>query len=67
MRDSAGRVNKWRAPVSEWLAMGGHAAYVWSSFALTAGVVAWNVLAARLQLSRARQEVMEILDEDDGA
>lgn len=53
--------------MSDWLAMGGHAIFVWSSFALTAGVVAWNVLAARLQLSRARQEVMEIWDEDDGA
>lgn len=67
MRDSAGRANKWSRAVSEWLAMDGYATFVWSSFALTAGVVAWNVLAARLQLGRARQEVMEIWDEDDGA
>lgn len=53
--------------MSEWLAMGGHAVFVWSSFALTAGIVAWNVLAARLQLQQARLEVSEIWDEDDGA
>ena len=53
--------------MSEWLAMDGYGPFVWSSFALTAGVVAWNVLAARLQWARARQEVLEIWDEDDSA
>lgn len=53
--------------MSEWLAMDGYAVFVWSSFALTAGVVVWNVLSARAQWQRSRQEVMEVWDEDDGA
>lgn len=28
----------------EFLAMGGYAAYVWSSYALAAVVIAWNVV-----------------------
>lgn len=37
-----------------WL-MGGYAAYVWSSYALTAAVVLWNIIAARQSLREARQ------------
>ena len=33
--------------MSEFLRMGGYAAYVWPSFALAAVVIAWNVMAAR--------------------
>jgi heme exporter protein D len=41
--------------MSEFLDMGGYAAYVWSCFALTAVVLAWNVLAARRSHAGARQ------------
>ena len=53
--------------MSDWLAMGGHGLYVWSSFAATLAVVVWNAVAARQQRLRARNEVEEIWDEDDGA
>jgi heme exporter protein CcmD len=33
--------------MSEFLRMGGYAAYVWPCFALAAAVLAWNVFAAR--------------------
>jgi heme exporter protein D len=39
----------------DFLAMGGYAAYVWSCFALTAVVLAWNVLAARRSHAAARR------------
>jgi len=32
--------------LQEFLAMGGYAAYVWSSYALAAVVLAWNVVQA---------------------
>ncbi len=41
--------------MNEFLAMGGYAAYVWPCFALTAVVLAWNVLAARRSHAAARQ------------
>ena len=33
--------------MSEFLRMGGYAAFVWPSFALAVVVIAWNVIAAR--------------------
>jgi heme exporter protein D len=41
--------------MNEFLDMGGYAAYVWPCFALTAVVLAWNVLAARRSHAAARQ------------
>ena len=41
--------------MSEFLHMGGYAAFVWPSFALAAVVVAWNVVAARRLLAAARE------------
>jgi heme exporter protein CcmD len=41
--------------MSEFLRMGGYAAYVWPCFALAAAVLAWNVLAARRLHAAARE------------
>lgn len=43
--------------VSEFLAMGGYAAYVWSTFGLTAIVLVINVVTARRRLRDAREDV----------
>lgn len=53
--------------MSEWLAMGGHAVFVWSSFGLAAATVLWNIWAARAWMRHARDEITEIWDENDGA
>ena len=42
--------------MSEFLYMGGYAAYVWSSYALTLAVVFLNIVWARRLLARAREE-----------
>ena len=48
--------------MSEFLRMGGYAAYVWPCFALAAAVLAWNVVAARRlhkdACDRARRRVV---------
>jgi heme exporter protein CcmD len=36
----------------EFLSMSGYGAYVWSCYALTFGVLAWNLIAARRELKR---------------
>ena len=41
--------------MSEFLRMGGYAAFVWPSFALAAVVIAWNVIAARRSHAVARE------------
>jgi heme exporter protein D len=41
--------------MSDFLVMGGYAAFVWPCFALTAVVLAWNVLAARRSHALARR------------
>jgi heme exporter protein D len=46
--------------VSEFLAMGGYAFYVWSSYAAGALVLAWNVVAPL----RARRELLRSLAAD---
>jgi heme exporter protein D len=43
--------------LAEFLAMGGYAAYVWTSYALAAAVLGWNVLAP---LRRERRLLREL-------
>ncbi len=42
--------------MSDFLAMGGYASSVWPAVALTVGIIAWNVIAARRSLAAARAE-----------
>jgi heme exporter protein D len=42
--------------VSEFLNMGGYAAYVWPSYGLTLGVIVLNIVWARRLLARSRDE-----------
>jgi heme exporter protein D len=42
--------------VSEFLDMGGYAAYVWPSYGLTLIVVVLNIVWARRLLARSREE-----------
>jgi heme exporter protein D len=42
--------------VSEFLNMGGYAAYVWPSYGLTLAVVVLNIVWARRLLARSREE-----------
>jgi len=42
--------------VAEFLAMGGYAEYVWSTFGLTAIVLAVNIIGARRRLQNALRE-----------
>jgi heme exporter protein D len=43
--------------VSEFFDMGGYAAYVWPSYALTFIVVVLNIVWARRLLAKSREEV----------
>jgi heme exporter protein D len=47
--------------MSEFLAMGGYAAFVWPSYAITFGIVVLNIVAARRAAARAREEVRRAL------
>lgn len=38
--------------MQEFFSMSGYGAYVWSCYALTFGVLAWNLVAARRELKR---------------
>jgi heme exporter protein D len=38
--------------MGEFFAMSGYGAYVWSCYALTFVVLAWNLIAARAELKR---------------
>ena len=40
--------------MTEFVHMGGYAAYVWSCMGLALAVLAWNVAAARSQHAKAR-------------
>lgn len=52
----------------EFLEMGGHARYVWPSYALTLAVVALNVLWARRALARSREQAKRrIAIQEEGA
>lgn len=42
--------------MSEFLEMGGYAAYVWPSYALTLTVIVLNIVWARRLLARSRDE-----------
>lgn len=42
---------------SEFLAMGGYGAYVWSSFAITIVAMAWLVIAAKLTRRKLFKEI----------
>jgi heme exporter protein D len=52
--------------VADFLAMGGYGLYVWGSFAVTAGVMVWEVLALGQRRRRAITEVRNwrLLSED---
>lgn len=43
--------------MSDFLAMGGYALYVWGSFVMTAGVLGWEVLTLAQRRRRALDEV----------
>jgi heme exporter protein D len=43
--------------MSEFLAMGGYAKYVWPAFGITAIVLIINLLAARYQLRQTRERL----------
>ncbi|MCL4780448.1 MAG: heme exporter protein CcmD [Gammaproteobacteria bacterium] len=43
--------------MSEFLAMGGYAKYVWPAFGITAIVLVINLLAARRQLRQTRERL----------
>ena len=43
--------------MSEWLKMGGYAAYVWSSFGLTVAVLLWNVVVPGLRRAAILKEL----------
>ncbi|MGQ0429469.1 MAG: heme exporter protein CcmD [Gammaproteobacteria bacterium] len=42
----------------EYFSMGGYAAYVWPSLAITLVALVWNVIAARRLHARARREAL---------
>jgi heme exporter protein D len=47
--------------VSAFFDMGGYAAYVWPSYAVTFAVVALNIILARRLLKRSRKEALQRL------
>ena len=55
--------------ISDFLAMGGYALYVWGSFGVTAGVLAWELLTLAQRRRRALSEVRNwrLLHDADGA
>ena len=50
--------------LTDFLAMGGYAAYVWPCFLLTVAVLAWNAFAARRWHRLAREQALRRLDDD---
>jgi len=42
--------------MSEFFAMGGNGAYVWSAYGITLVVLIWNIWAARARLKRNLRE-----------
>jgi heme exporter protein D len=47
--------------VSEFLNMGGYAAYVWPSYGLTLVIIVLNIVWARRLLARSREEALRRL------
>lgn len=48
--------------MSEWLAMGGYAGYVWGSVLSTLAVLGWNMWAP---LARRRELLRQLQDQDE--
>ncbi|MGH8130561.1 MAG: heme exporter protein CcmD [Steroidobacteraceae bacterium] len=53
--------------MSEFLAMGGYAAFVWPCFLLTGAVLVWNVIAARWLHAAARNRALRRDDAGKGS
>lgn len=51
--------------MNEFFEMGGYAAYVWSSFALTALVLIGNLVAARTKLSHTLRSIVGQLKREE--
>jgi len=51
--------------LSEFLAMGGYAAYVWSAYGLCTAILAWNILNARRQAQQTVQRLKQRLLHQD--
>ena len=45
--------------MTDFLAMGGYAFYVWGSFGATVAVLAWNVAAPRMARARLLRKLRE--------
>jgi heme exporter protein CcmD len=50
--------------VTDFLHMGGYAAYLWPAYLLTFAVLAWNVLSARRALREAKLEARRRFEAD---
>lgn len=50
--------------MKEFLAMGGYAVYVWSSYAIVAAVLFGNVLLAKMHRSKIVKELRELREEN---
>jgi heme exporter protein CcmD len=48
----------------EWLKMGGHGHFIWSSYAMLAFAIVVELIALRRHRIRARDRVLEAIDED---
>ena len=56
--------------MSEWLAMGGHGFYIWSSYAMLAFAVVvelWSLGRRRAEAHRTAQELREMREAERGA
>lgn len=51
--------------MSEFLAMGGYAQYVWPSYAIALLAIFWNIWASRRELRAAREEARRRLAVDN--
>ncbi len=53
--------------LGEFFAMGGYAFYVWTSFGLTAVLVAWEVLGLRARRNQAWRDLQQarLMDQTD--
>lgn len=52
---------------TEFLAMGGHARYVWSAYGLTFAIVLWNIVQPCRQRRRLLREQAALLRREQGA
>ena len=50
--------------MTDFLHMGGYAAYLWPAYLLTFAVLAWNVLSARRALREAKLEARRRFEAD---